>query len=179
MVAPLIGLVLLFVLSSAILFRAGHTGFPSTTSAAVPFLPANDDMVSEIDFGRNSIPAAMNNTASIENKTLLAEAPVKKLQSASKPSADPVEDIITEPVIPSGFAMPVAIRENDATKQIIIQEEGSGSASVKTYYLVFENGKWILQPEWVITAKAVILDSLTQKIDSLTKKIKKSYPAEQ
>ena len=77
------------------------------------------------------------------------------------------------------FAVPVTTRENDAARQIIIKEEGSGSASVKVYYLHFENGKWILQPEWIITSKEIYLDSLSGKIDSLKTRIRRAFPAQQ
>ena len=41
------------------------------------------------------------------------------------------------------------------------------------------DGKWILQPEWVISAKEVMLDSLSRKMDSLQKNFRKIYPAQQ
>jgi hypothetical protein len=86
-------------------------------------------------------------------------------------------EIETEPE--SIFAKPVTVKENDAARQIIIKEEGSGSASVKVYYLTFENGKWVLQPEWIFTAKEMIIDSLPGKVDSLQRKIRKIYPDQQ
>jgi beta-lactamase regulating signal transducer with metallopeptidase domain len=180
-VAPLIGLVLLFLLSSAILFQAGNTGFPSNTSTALPYLPVNNYMADDLDFGKSAMPVTVkdeNKTGIIENTQMVAETPIIKDQSLSK-EPEPKEDIVIQPMAAADFAMPVAIQENDAARQIIIKEEGSGSASVKTYYLVYENGKWILQPEWIITAKEIILDSLSLKIDSLTKKIRKPYPSQQ
>jgi hypothetical protein len=135
-------------------------------------------MADEIDFGRTEMPVAETKTGTIENKQLLADAPMPK-QAIDKPVEEPKEDIITELPAQTDFAMPVAIQENDAARQIIITEQGSGSASVKTYYLVFENGKWILQPEWVITAKEIILDSISTKIDSSIKRARKNYPAQQ
>jgi len=178
-VAPLIGLVLFFLFSSAILFQAGNTRFPLNSSAAIPYLPVNNYMADEVDFGRSEMPVAENKTQTIENTQLIAEAPIRKTQPVNNPVEPKEEDILIQPVAEADFAMPVALQENDAARQIIITEQGSGSASVKTYYLVFENGKWILQPEWVITAKEIIIDSLSIKIDSLNKRIKRTYPAQQ
>ncbi|MEO6254089.1 MAG: M56 family metallopeptidase, partial [Ferruginibacter sp.] len=176
-VAPLTGLVLLFLLSTAILFQAGNTRFPSNVSVALPYLPVNNYMADEVDPGISAKPVTENKTGTIENTKLIAESPNIKDQPISTP-VELKDDIVTEPIA-ADFAMPVAIQENDATRQIIIKEEGSGSASVKTYYLVYENGKWILQPEWVIMAKEILLDSLSVKIDSLTNRIRKIYPAQQ
>ena len=81
--------------------------------------------------------------------------------------------------MPTGIAMPITTQQNDAARQIIIKEQGSGSASVKVYYLSFENGKWILQPEWVITANEIIIDSLSGRIDTLKNNIKRLYPDQQ
>lgn len=176
-VAPLIGLVLLFLLSSAILFQAGNPGFPSNPSTALPYLPVNNYMADEVDFGRSTMPVAENKTRTIENTKLIAETEIKKDQPLKPVETE--KDIIIEQPVAADFAMPVTIQENDAARQIIIKEEGSGSASVKTYYLVFENGKWVLEPEWVITAKEILLDSLSLKIDSLNKRLRKTYPAQQ
>jgi len=75
--------------------------------------------------------------------------------------------------------IPVSIKENDAARQIIIKEESSGSSSVKVYYLSFENGQWVLQPEWIVTAKEIMIDSLSGKIDSLNNRLKRIFPKQQ
>ena len=80
------------------------------------------------------------------------------------------------------FIMPVAVTENDGAKQIIIQEESSGSgksASVKTYSLRFENGEWILEPVWTISAKQIPEDSILKKMDSSNGRLKRIVPAQQ
>ncbi|HMX80268.1 MAG TPA: hypothetical protein PLG91_08150, partial [Ferruginibacter sp.] len=82
------------------------------------------------------------------------------------------------------YLMPVAITENDGSKQIIIQEESSGSAktsTLKTYALRFVNGQWILEPVWTISAKQVPEDSILKKMDSSAEpaRAKKIYPSQQ
>src|SRR5204863_6263533 len=79
------------------------------------------------------------------------------------------------------FYMPVSIQENDAAKQIIVKEESSDSktASVKIYYMGYENGEWVLKPEWIVTAKEIILDSLPQTFDTSSRKLKRIFPAQQ
>jgi hypothetical protein len=47
------------------------------------------------------------------------------------------------------------------------------------YNLIYEDGKWILQPEWVMSAKEMMIDSLKSKVDSLQRKLNKIYPDQQ
>ena len=67
----------------------------------------------------------------------------------------------------AGFAIPASINDNDAAEQIIVTEESSGSSnsSVKVYRLYFENGKWVVIPEWMALAK-VIRDSILNNLDT-------------
>ena len=66
------------------------------------------------------------------------------------------------------FAFPAAAKENDADREIVIQEESSGSKnnSVKVYHLSFKNGQWVIQPQWMATAKEMHYDSLGKHTDS-------------
>jgi beta-lactamase regulating signal transducer with metallopeptidase domain len=72
----------------------------------------------------------------------------------------------------NNFITPVSIKENDATRQIVIKEEQSGSknATVKVYTLAFINGKWVIQPEWKLAAQEMppLADSLRNIIDTTT-----------
>ena len=77
------------------------------------------------------------------------------------------------------YAKPITATENDAARQIIIKEEGSTGATIKVYNLIFEDGKWILQPELIMISKEIMLDSLNSKTDSLQRKLKKIYPDQQ
>lgn len=180
-VAPLIGLILLLVLSASVLFQSGKTALPLHSSADLQYFPFNNHIVSDADIDKDIFPVinakeiipAENESekpAAKEPKTIVKPEPVNKSE----------QQIIEEIVKPVdlNYALPIATKENDAAKRIIVQEEGSGSASVKVYYLSFEDGKWILQPEWVITAKE-ITDSLSIKIDSLKTNLKRFYPAQQ
>ena len=55
------------------------------------------------------------------------------------------------------IAMNIAEKTNNGNRQIVIKEESSGfkSSTVKVYWLKFENGKWVLQPEWMLAARKI------------------------
>ena len=65
------------------------------------------------------------------------------------------------------YATPASIQDNDGTRQVIVKEEQSGSknASVKVYTLTYNNGHWIMIPEWRAAAKERLHDS-SQKFDN-------------
>ena len=83
----------------------------------------------------------------VEKERPVIEKQIKNLEPVIKSIQQQTENIIAKQVeenpIAIGFAMPVAIKDNDAARQIIIKEESSGSASVKVYYLSFENGQFL------------------------------------
>ncbi len=183
-VAPLIGLVLLLMLSAAVLFQSGDSALPLNTDAGLRYLPFNY-LISDAEGSSTIItsPIAKNG----ENKPALlpllqktvAENKIKiATQPVSKPQPNEAAAIVAEP-LDLNYALPVSITENDASRQIIIKEEGSGAASFKVYYLSFENGKWVLEPEWVITAKEIITDSIIGKVDSLKRTVRRIYPTQQ
>ena len=185
-VAPLVGLILLMLLSTAVLFQSGNTLSAINTSSDISYLPFTNYIVSDAYFGKN---ISLNNKSEnrpaekIENKqyTVSREpvivSQIKKKETESKALQQITEEITKQ--VEQNFAIPVSIKETDDARQIIIKEESSGSTSVKVYYLSFENGQWILQPEWIVTAKEIMLDSLSGKIDSLSKNLKKLFPAQQ
>jgi hypothetical protein len=178
-VAPLIGLVLLLMLSAAVLFQSGTTT-SSHPVTDIPYLPFTNYLISDAEFSRHIITG--NNTdKTLAERTELQKQATEDQKNKQAPPAKPEVEIIEDIAKPVdlNYVLPVTTKENDAARQIIIKEEGSGSSSVKVYYLSFENGKWILQPEWVLTAKEIILDSLSGKIDSLKSSIRKIYPAQQ
>ncbi len=180
-VAPVIGLVLLFMLSTAVLFQSQHTSGELQSAAGLHFMPSDNYIIPNSEF---SSPVLLRNITTEpvcdlpekiqpvpEQKNTINALPV------CEPSSPTANEIETEPEL--NFAKPMASKENDVARQIIIKEEGSGTASVKVYYLTFEDGKWVLQPEWVVTAKEIINDSVTRKIDSLQRKLRKIYPNQQ
>lgn len=187
MVAPLVGLALVLILSSAILFQSGNKHFVSTGSGFIPYIPFNSVELLNTEFANS--PSPVSHDAEIparenEKQKALIEKLIKKSEAEinnSQQQAEIVSKQIEENSIAAGLAMPVATKENDAAKQIIIQEESSGSnnASLKVYYLSFENGQWILTPEWILSAKEIPADSLLKKINTNLDSIKKVLPPQQ
>jgi beta-lactamase regulating signal transducer with metallopeptidase domain len=180
-VAPVIGLVLLFILSTAVLFQSQNMAGQMQSATGVHYIPFDNYLIPNTEFSR---PVLYKNEKA---ETVVDEdkktQPVVEQKTTVKPificKPDPEKAEETEPQPEINFSKPITTTENDAARQIIITEEGSGGKVVKVYYLSFEDGKWILQPEWEMKAKEIMLDSLTQKIDSLQRKLKKMYPAQQ
>jgi beta-lactamase regulating signal transducer with metallopeptidase domain len=177
-IAPLIGLFLLLLLSSAILFNTGNAAASINTAVTVPYLPfSNYINTTDADIAKNIIPGNKDMETivkEVEKQKPVIEKQIKGLEPVIKAVQQKAEIISKQ--VEENLIIPVAIKENDAARQIIIKEEGSGSASVKVYYLSFENGQWILQPEWVFTAKEVSLDSLLKKADTSSETIKRILP---
>ena len=160
-VAPVIGLILLVMLSAAVLFQSGNTLLPLQSATDMRFFPFNNYIITDLESEKQNI----SQLTDMQNLQCELQSPVIKnnFLIKDKPVCNP-EPAKTEGVdispMPMGIALPITTQQNDVARQIIIKEEGSGSASVKVYYLSFENGKWILQPEWVITANEIIIDSI-------------------
>ena len=181
-VVPALGLFLLLLLSSAILFRPGNTTLTPQATAAMPWLPINSPELRDGDYVNTVLPQnnELNALAEkVEKQATVAAGRIKNVP-AVKADEEPEELIVSQPdqsLMTTGFVMPATIQQNDAEQQIIIREESSGSksASVKVYNLRFENGQWILQPEWILTAKEIMIDSLSKKPDTLNR-IKKILP---
>jgi hypothetical protein len=98
-------------------------------------------------------------------------------ETVNKPETEVVRE--TAPPVELNIARPITTMENDAAREIIITEQGSEGTSVKVYTLVFENGKWILQPELLMSNMEKMTDSLSGKMDALQRKLKKLYPDQQ
>ena len=182
MVAPLVGLILFFMLSTAVLFQSQNKVVQLQSAAGLHYIPSDNYLLPNTEF-----------ISPVSSHNITAE-PVVETNKNTQPATGQKITIKTNPVVckpapqdaeetaqPAelSFAKPITIKENDAAKQIIITEEGSGAASVKSYYLTFVDGKWVLQPEWIISAKEIMADSLTGKIDSLQGKLRKIYPSQQ
>ncbi len=175
-IAPAIGLFLLLLLSSAILFNSNNRVMDSYTTAAIPYLPFNSLELKDAEYVNTELPIVKEEEKPMA-KTAKQPAATKELKSFGV-SAEPKAELADlEEVVP-GFAMPAGAKQNDAAQQIIIKEESSGSkeASVKIYYLSFENGHWVLQPEGILRAKEILLDSLSKKIDTLSGTLKRIVP---
>jgi putative effector of murein hydrolase LrgA (UPF0299 family) len=183
-VAPVIGLILLFMLSTALLLQSQNNGVGQLQSdTGIHFLPAGNYIIPNTEYGNAVLPTIIaepilpvsdkqQQPSIVERKHLITPATV------CEPEATVDTEEATEP-FDLNYARPATFTQNDATRQIVIKEESSGIASVKIYNLYFVNGKWVLQPEWVVTAKEIMLDSLGAKIDSIQRKLGKIYPDQQ
>ena len=154
--------------------------FQSKITATVkPVVPAAIIIPVAETSNQLNIPTFVNNI--IEN---LTDENLKKIQASVEKQQPIIEKQLKhlEPLIKSihekaailaaqmdeNFVSPVALKESDAIRQIIIKEEHSGSknATLKVYTVSFINGEWVLIPEWMLAAKEVNADTLQNKIDT-------------
>jgi beta-lactamase regulating signal transducer with metallopeptidase domain len=99
-----------------------------------------------------------------ENKFLIENSIVK--QPVIKTSAAIDENTLVEAkIIPVGFI------EGEQIQQVIIEEEQSGNkpSALMVYNVVYEDGQWILQPQWMVTKTKQ--DSAKKTVDSTIPKI--------
>ncbi|WP_462254537.1 M56 family metallopeptidase [Ferruginibacter sp.] len=173
LIFPLFTFLLVCTVATALFFQN------KITTAVKPVVPAAIIMpVAETDNELN-IPTFVNNIienltdenlkkiqASVEKQQPIIEKQLKQLEPLIKSIQE--KAVIFAEQMDENFVTPVALKENDATRQIIIKEEQSGSknASVKVYTVSFINGEWVLIPEWMLAAKEVNPDSLQNKIDT-------------
>ena len=70
--------------------------------------------------------------------------------------------------INNNYVIPAALEETDASKQIVVREQQSGSknALVKVYTVIFKNGQWVLRPEWKLAATETSVADSLRKIDT-------------
>ena len=185
-VAPVVGLVLLCMLCLGVLFQSQNGSGQLQSETGIHFLPADNYIVPNTEF---SSPVFSRNIATepvvaVPEKSIQVPVPPASEQRkiitparVCKPESQTNEE--TSAPFELNYARPATANENDAARQIIIKEEGSGTSTIKVYYLTFENGKWVLQPEWALTAKEMMIDSLSRKVDSLQRRFKKIYPDQQ
>ncbi|MEP6675917.1 MAG: M56 family metallopeptidase [Ferruginibacter sp.] len=115
-----------------------------------------------VSFVNRNLPAILPGTANRNSaKIVMDKKPVKNTAQVSATVNDDATSKDNE-LTAAGFS------ENMFSKQVILQEETSGtkSTSLKVYNLVFENGEWILKPDWMATSHIVSLDSLIKLGDS-------------
>ena len=173
--APALGVLIMVLLFSALMFRttgfANNVGNTKLQLNAVPFsnlesvnpIIANNvtPVISPAEIG--SISAEINKPAPFIEKKLKKMEPM--LSSREKKAHE--IDLLSN----SNFPLLVNLNENNAGRQIIINEESSsGIKSVKVFNMSFVNGKWVIKPEWMALAKMVLEDSLLQFWDSTVKK---------
>ena len=167
-IAPLMSLLILFILFTAIVFRTN-----TIASNELVHQPASIEvpLINLIGFNNEARPVIVNNivdslvAVTDEQLPLMAKRKYKTPQQHTtvKPGTDELTNLQE-----MEFAFPAAAKENDADREIVIQEESSGSKnnSVKVYHLSFKNGQWVIQPQWMVTAKEMHYDSLGKHTDS-------------
>ena len=154
---PLIGLVFMFAVYSFMKLPTRQTQSEPTLSTIPNIFPD----FNKPDIGRIIETQGIAETAQPElNKEAkkwehIGRAVEKQVKHAlaTVPDADALTEEITENVT-NNLAMPITVQENDASREIVIREEASGTtaASVKIYQLSFTNGKWTLTPLMMVTA---------------------------
>ena len=175
LIAPLMGILLLFSLFTIVVFYSA--GKPTATGSSYNLkrelfaLPKQFDgrvMVKNVFHSFHDLPSP-GQVAELEKKGRAIQQKIQKLQPLISRIQNSL-DLSSEPN-GAGFAIPASINENDAAEQIIVTEESSGSSnsSVKVYRLYFENGKWVVIPEWMALAK-VIRDSILNNLDTSSRK---------
>jgi beta-lactamase regulating signal transducer with metallopeptidase domain len=99
--------------------------------------------------------AAAKQQPELEKKMKQLEPLLKEVEQKAVKLAETISE---------NFVIPVALAENEASRQIVVREEQSGSvnATIKVYNVIFKNGQWLLQPQWKLAAKEITRkDSLT------------------
>jgi len=178
-VAPLLGLVLFFALYTVTLFNSGKSA-PVYLAASNPanIFPVSNTEYNDAVFNNPVLPEIKAKDlnavlARVEKQKKAIDKQVRKMQPLIRLVEQKAQQIAEQAV--QNFVMPVAEIENDAARQIIIKEESSGSrsASVKVYSLVFENGQWLIKPDWMAAAKELSPADTFKTHDTSRKKIKK------
>ncbi len=186
-IVPLMGLFLLLFFSSLMILSPSRSNTdPSQESTAVPYLPFSNIEVPPV-YEVNGVIDANEiklRTRELHEQVVAAAESIDRqpgqLTAESEKEANAIIDL--EKQMEQSLIVPVTVTENDASKQIIIQEESSGSsksASMKTYSLRFENGQWVLEPVWNILAREIPEDSLLKKMDSSNGRLKRAIPPQQ
>lgn len=183
---PTAGLLLCMLIGSSLLVRSvqvGNSSSPFEGSAATAYIPASSIEIPGI-IGTDAPVAVKDQYVNSRNAGPEPAGTKERITSAKLTATNETVAVAENNPAEEIYLMPVAITENDGSKQIIIQEESSGSAktsTLKTYALRFVNGQWILEPVWTISAKQVPEDSILKKMDSSAEpaRAKKIYPSQQ
>ena len=98
--------------------------------------------------------------AAVKEQQPMIEKQLKNLQPLIKAVQEKAETFAQQ--FDNINVTPVAFRDSIPTRQIIVNEEQSGSknAVLKVYTVSFINGEWVIVPEWMLAAKEISVDSL-------------------
>jgi beta-lactamase regulating signal transducer with metallopeptidase domain len=180
-IMPLFTGLLITIFSVVLFFQYKITARPATTNAEVAVIPITSELNTPLivnnileNFTEENLQGLVEG---VEKQRPIIEKQLKKIAPAIKAIQDKVQAMQTKneaevqqaiEIDDENIITPISIKENDATRQIVIKEEQSGSknASVKVYTLAFINDEWVLIPEWMLSAKEVSSDSLQTKKDS-------------
>ena len=165
-IAPLMGILMILVLFSLFIFRSTGNltdkGWLEALKNAHPAFRMQND-------GRTIISNPLTGLNDWV-KELEKQGPAIRKEYAYIPEIQKKGKVLINE-LSRDFAVPVSIKENDASEQIIVTEESSGSktSSVKVYRLDYENGQWVVKPEWIGLAK-LIRDSVLKNLDTSVRK---------
>jgi hypothetical protein len=166
---PVLSGLLMLVLVSMLFFQYSIIK-PKMPDTAVIFSPVNENAAAD-----NLVQTVLENLT--EEKLKAIEAAVEKQQPEIKKQIKTLAPLINEistkatamsAEINNNYIVPAALEENDASKQIVVREQQSGSknAMVKVYTISFKNGQWVLRPEWKLAAKEISIADSLHNIDS-------------
>ena len=157
--APILGVLFLAIIFSMFLFRSSGKDYPATGINLPEAISSTAGIVSGNPVIVYSIlkdvkpPLTETIATDVEKQASRIEKLNSKLQtltSIAELKAGEMDEWMNRNLI-----KPVSVNENDASRDIIVNEESSGTATVKVFHLSFENGKWILKPKWKLTAKEI------------------------
>ena len=163
-IAPLIGILLLMLFSSLLLFRtAGKSDRLQVSDIAVNSTIPPGGIESKGRILANNIHAELKSTViGAMGRDVRQHVPtlVKEInRPATVLRSVGMKTQAHDEMVDQQFIIPVAEKENDAARKIVITEESSGITIFKVYHLSFEKGKWVIKPDWAVTSKKNILDS--------------------
>jgi beta-lactamase regulating signal transducer with metallopeptidase domain len=181
-IMPILAGLLITIFSAVLFFQYTITAKPVKISADVAVTPftqvtselntplmVNNILESFTEENLKSLVEVVEQQQPIIEKQLKKIAPVIKaikdkvqaMQAKNEAEVQQAKEMDDENIL-----TPISIKENDATRQIVVKEEQSGSknATVKVYTLAFINDEWVLIPEWMLAAKEVLTDSIPAAI---------------
>ena len=173
LIFPLFTFLLVCTFATVLFFQS------KITAAVKPAVPAAIVMPVAETYNELNVPTFVNNIiesftdenlkkiqASVEKQQPIIEKQLKQLEPLIKSIHKKAAILAAQ--MDENFVSPVALKESDTIRQIIIKEEHSGSknATLKVYTVSFINGEWVLIPEWMLAAKEVNADTLQNKIDT-------------
>lgn len=174
-VFPLVSLLFLLVFAVTFFFQYQITATAPATTAQIALPEENSVAVNTEENAFAETVSLIKNISTtfsdenlkkieavVEKQKPVIEKQIKNLAPLIKSFQQKAEAIAQEFDETAKFkAIPVALKENIPTKQVVVKEEHSGSknATVKVYTLAFIDNEWRIIPEWMLAAKEIPVDS--------------------